>query len=106
MTIAVDFDGTICTNEYPKCGKINRDVVRKLIKLRSRGNKIILWTCRTDRELDEAVEYCRKYGLEFDKVNENLDSVVSSFGGDTRKLVADFYVDDRNLTPVSFLELL
>ena len=106
MTVAVDFDGTICTNEYPNCGKVDRAMVRKLIKLRSKGNKLILWSCRRGRQLEEAVEYCRSYGLEFDKVNENLDEVIESFGEDTRKIVADFYIDDRNLTPSDFLELM
>lgn len=103
LIIAVDFDGTICTNNYPNCGSPNTVLIKKLIRLREAGHKLILWTCRTDNELKVAVDYCKKYGLEFDKINENLDELVQMFEGDTRKVVADIYLDDKAMNPISFI---
>ena len=60
MTIAVDFDGTIVTHEYPKIGKelpFATDTLKLLIK---EGHKLILWSVRENELLDEAVEWCRE----------------------------------------------
>ena len=95
MIIAVDFDGTLCENEYPDIGRPIQPVINWLTESKKRGHKIILWTCRCGWKLDRAVEWCREHGLEFDKVNENLDEVIQQHGGDTRKIYADMYVDDK-----------
>ena len=63
----------------------------------SNGDKLILWTCRIDEMLDNAVRWCRNKGLIFDAVNENLPSVIAEFGTDTRKIFANEYIDDRNV---------
>ncbi|MGQ9847377.1 MAG: BT0820 family HAD-type phosphatase, partial [Bacteroidales bacterium] len=57
---------------------------------------IILWTYRTGKELDEAVEFCRKHGLEFYAVNNNYPEEKPS-DGLPRKINADVYIDDKNL---------
>jgi hypothetical protein len=96
MIIAVDFDGTLCKHEYPDIGEPNTPLIRSLINVRQYGKaKLILWTCRRDKHLQEAVDWCKEQGLEFDAVNENLPEVIASFGGDTRKVVADIYLDDK-----------
>lgn len=33
----------------------------------------------------------------FDAVNENLPEIIAEFGGDTRKIFANEYIDDRNV---------
>mgnify|MGYP001853552783 CR=1 FL=1 len=95
---AVDFDGTLnLSGKYPKLGKPNTGLFEMLTKQRVAGDKVILWTCREGRLLDDAVEYCRKYGLEFDAVNDNIQENKDRWGNNTRKVFADFYIDDRNL---------
>lgn len=94
--IACDFDGTLCANAWPGIGKANEDTIWYLKKHQAEGNKIILWTCRTGELLDEAVEWCKDQGLIFDAINENLPEVIETMGGDTRKIYADEYVDDKN----------
>ena len=69
---AVDFDGTLNTAEYPKLGKPNTELFQFLIKRQQSGDKIILWTCREGKLLQEAVIYCRANGLEFDAINDNM----------------------------------
>ncbi|HCI55825.1 MAG TPA: hypothetical protein PLN06_06660 [Bacteroidales bacterium] len=96
IKIAVDFDGTIVEHAYPDIGKEKLFAFRTLKELEKRGAKIILWTFRTGRELDEAVEFCRQNGIEFYAVNKNypeevLDENVS------RKIDVDIYIDDKNL---------
>ena len=96
IKIAVDFDGTIVEHEYPEIGKEKLFAFQTLKELEKRGASIILWTFRAGKELDEAVEFCRKNGLEFYAVNKNypeevFDETVS------RKINADIYIDDRNI---------
>ncbi|WP_163710570.1 BT0820 family HAD-type phosphatase [Mangrovibacterium lignilyticum] len=96
MIIAVDFDGTIVTHEYPKIGKDIPFAIDSLLMLQEEGIRIILWTVRHGKLLDEAVDYCRKRGLEFYAVNKNYpEEDVNEDAG--RKIVADCYIDDRNL---------
>jgi hypothetical protein len=96
IKIAVDFDGTIVEHDYPKIGKEKLFAFRTLKELEKQGARLILWTFRTGKELDEAVEYCKNNGIEFYAINKNypeevIDETVS------RKIDADIYIDDRNL---------
>ena len=92
---AIDFDGTLCESIFPGVGEPKMALISHLIKRRKQGNKLILWTCRVGERLKEAVDWCRGYGLEFDAVNENLPEIVEYWGGDTRKIFADVYIDDK-----------
>ena len=98
--IAVDFDGTLCENKYPDIGSPNISVIRKLIAEREKGARVILWTCRRGEELARAVYWCANHGIYLDAINENLQSMVDKFGGDTRKIYADEYWDDRAVYPL------
>ncbi len=96
MMIAVDFDGTIVEHKYPAIGKEKIFAFETLKSLQNNGHLLILWTIRTGKELDEAVEYCRKNGVEFYAVNrthpeEEINSDIS------RKVNADLFIDDRNV---------
>lgn len=96
---AVDFDGTICKSMWPELGPANEEVIKYLISRKEQGNKLILWTCRTGKMLEEAVNFCREHGLYFDAVNENIPEVVALYGGDSRKICADIYIDDKSVLP-------
>ena len=106
--IAVDFDGTLIEdNKWPDVnGKPNQHLFNILIHERRRGNKVILWTNRTDiPEKDEyplkaAIEFCKEVGLEFDAVNENLPEIIEAYGSNSRKISADKYIDDKALNPI------
>lgn len=93
--IAVDFDGCLCSNDWPNIGTANVDAIEELKDIQKKGNWLILWTCRKGKALDEAVAWCAKHQLFFDAVNENMPSVVREFGEDTRKIYADEYWDDK-----------
>lgn len=98
--IAVDFDGTLCTDAWPNIGEPNTHLIQYLIDVRSHGTKIILWTCRSDEDLAKAVDWCAERGLIFDAVNENLPEAIECFGSDSRKVYADMYIDDKCSNPV------
>lgn len=94
-TIAIDFDGTIVENAYPGIGRPIPEVV-SFIKRHRRKYVWILWTCRTGSKLEDAVEYLRSIGITMDYVNENTKEHADRFGEDSRKVYADYYIDDRN----------
>ncbi len=94
--IAVDFDGTLCENKWPEIGMPNEELIEYLKKRQANGEKLILWTSRNEEQTKEAVEWCKKYGLIFDAVNDNLPEIVEAFGGNCRKIFANEYIDDRN----------
>ena len=94
--IAVDFDGTLCENKWPEIGEPNKELIAYLKEQKEAGVKLILWTCRVGKILENAVKWSAEQGLIFDAINENLPEIVVSFGTDTRKIFANEYVDDRN----------
>lgn len=95
--IAIDFDGTICTNKYPFIGDPNPDIINRAIFEQKRlGACLVLWTCRTGQLLDDAILACAMWGLEFDYVNETPPFRIAEYhGDDPRKISADEYWDDR-----------
>lgn len=93
--IAIDFDGTLVTDQFPEIGDPNTTLIELAQIWRHLGAKLILWTCRHGRVLDEAIEFCKKQGLEFDAVNMNVVEVQAMYGTDTRKVFADIYLDDK-----------
>lgn len=97
MVIAVDFDGTIVEHEYPEIGQTKLFAFETLKALQKEGHTLILWTYRSGKELDEAVEFCRKNGIEFYAVNKNYPEEEYVEGEVSRKINADIYIDDRNV---------
>lgn len=97
MTIAVDFDGTIVENQYPHIGKLQSGAKDTLQRLHREGHKIIIWTCRSGEQLAEAVNFLLENEIPFDRVNDNLRENIEQYGGNSRKVFADVYIDDRCL---------
>ncbi|MDR1683166.1 MAG: hypothetical protein LBS25_07250 [Candidatus Symbiothrix sp.] len=97
MTIAVDFDGTIVEHAYPKIGKPIPFALEVLKRLqREDHHKLILWTMREGKLLQEAIDYCEKNGLKFYACNKNYPDEEWK-EDDSRKIGADIYIDDRNI---------
>ena len=94
MIIAVDFDGTIVEHRYPDIGREKPFAIETLKKLANEQHRLILWTVRKGKLLQEAVEFCRTRGLDFYAVNRNFPEENEP---EERKLRADLWIDDRNL---------
>jgi hydroxymethylpyrimidine pyrophosphatase-like HAD family hydrolase len=96
LTIAVDFDGTIVENRYPKIGKPILFALETLQKLQEDGHQLILWTYRSGTQLKEAVNFCKSKGITFYCVNQSYPEEVFD-GSISRKIQADLFIDDRNV---------
>lgn len=102
MVIAVDFDGTIVEHRYPAIGRELPFAVSTLKKLIEERHRIILWTVREGKLLEEAVEWCRERGLEFYAVNKDFPEENPEKNMQySRKLKADLFIDDRNIGGLS-----
>jgi hydroxymethylpyrimidine pyrophosphatase-like HAD family hydrolase len=96
LIIAVDFDGTIVESKYPEIGETKIFAFETLKKLEDEGHRLILWTYRSGKRLEAAVDFCKENGITFYAVNnsypeEEFDPAIS------RKINADIFIDDRNV---------
>lgn len=93
MIIALDFDGTTVTHEYPEIG---RDIgaVPVLKELLAKGHQIILYTMRSGEELRQAVEWFAANDISLFGVNENPQQKEWTL---SPKVYAHLYIDDAAL---------
>ena len=98
MTIAVDFDGTIVEHRYPEIGKELPFATQTLKMLIEDRHKLILWSVREGKLLEDAVEWCRQRGVEFYAVNKDFpEEDLNKNQSFSRKLKADLWIADRNV---------
>lgn len=99
MNIAIDFDGTIVEHRYPEIGRERPFAIETLRMLIADRHRLILWTVREGKLLDEAVEWCRKRGVEFYAVNRDYPEENGTENNNhfSRKLKVDMFIDDRNI---------
>ncbi|MBQ2413551.1 MAG: hypothetical protein II315_01350 [Rikenellaceae bacterium] len=90
MIIALDFDGTVVSHEYPHIGE-DIGAVPVLKELVAAGHKLILFTMRSGKLLNDAIAWFERNGIELYAVNENPEqkSWTSSV-----KVHANIYIDD------------
>ena len=95
MVIAIDFDGSVVTHEYPKVGK-DIGAVPVLKALVEAGHKIICFTMRGPgtKEEAEAKAWFEQNGIPLYGFNENPDQASWS---QSRKVYAPLYIDDAAL---------
>ena len=93
LVIAIDFDGTVVTHEYPNIGK-DIGAVPVLKKFIEAGHHIILWTMRSGKELLEAQNWFLENDIELYGVNVNIDQRGWS---NSPKCYAQIYIDDAAL---------
>lgn len=110
MIIAVDFDGTCVTHEFPKVGK-DIGAVPVLKKLVEKGHQIILYTMRSHSNgdggnidkygnsisndtLQDAIDWFKKNGIPLLGVNENP---TQKRWTSSPKIFAHLYIDDAAL---------
>ncbi len=95
--IAIDFDGTIVEDKYPEIGRPMVFAFETMKRLQEKGYRLVLWTYRHGNRLQEAIEFCRKNGIEFYAVNSSFEGEIFEIEGQSRKIHADCFIDDRNL---------
>lgn len=98
MTIAVDFDGTIVEHKYPAIGEELPFATDTLKMLINDHHRLILWSVREGKTLEEAVNWCRERGVEFWAVNRDYPEEVPEKNKNySRKLKVDMFIDDLNI---------
>lgn len=97
MIIAVDFDGTIVEHRYPAIGKERPFATATLRRLAEEGHRLILWSVREGKLLQEAVDWCREHGVTFYAVNRDFEEEDGTGRDFSRKIKADLFIDDRNV---------
>ena len=96
LIIAIDFDGTIVEDAYPKIGKPRIFAFETLKRLQEDGHRLILWTYRSGIRLEESVKFCKDNGIEFYAINKSFPEEKYDYSK-SRKIYADLFIDDRNL---------
>lgn len=93
MEICVDFDGTCVTHEYPNVGRDigAQEVLNLLVE---KGHNIILFTMRSGKELDDAVQWFADnniplYGINKNPTQEQWTTSPKAYG--------QLYIDDAAL---------
>lgn len=94
MIIAVDFDGTCVDHRYPDVGPSLPFAVTVLSELVAEGHQLILWTMRSGRELQDAVDWFRSNGIELYGIQRNPDQDSWT---KSPKAYAQLYIDDAAL---------
>lgn len=93
MYIAIDFDGTCVTHDYPRIGK-DIGAVTVLKRLVESGHKLILNTMRSGNELQDAIDWFNENGIELYGANENP---AQKRWTQSPKVYAHLYIDDAAL---------
>lgn len=93
LIVAVDFDGTCVTHEFPDIGREigAPKVLRKIVEA---GGQLILWTMRSGEYLDAAVNWFKQHDIPLYGIQRNptQDKWTSS-----PKCYAQLYIDDAAL---------
>ena len=91
--IAVDFDGTCVTHEYPRVGN-DIGAIPVLKKLIDVGHQLILFSMRSDKEQQDAVDWFAKNNIPLYGININPDQLSWT---KSNKAYAQLYIDDAAL---------
>lgn len=94
--VALDFDDTIANSNYPSIDSLKSFAKESIQKLYDNGCYIIIWTCRHGDLLTRAINFLIENEIPFDRVNDNEPSLCEIYNNNTRKVSADFYVDDKD----------
>ena len=93
LKILIDFDSTCVTHEYPRVGKnIGAEPVLK--ELVAKGHKLILFTMRSGKTLDDAVEWFKKHEIPLYGIQTNPSQ---SSWTTSPKAHGDLIIDDTGL---------
>lgn len=93
LIIAVDFDGTCVTHDYPTIGK-DIGAVPILRRLTEAGHRLVLWTMRSEISLNKAKDWFSDNDIPLWAAQynpEQLDWTTSP------KCFANLYIDDAAL---------
>jgi len=103
MIIGVDFDGVIIPADWwpknlapyqPPPLEYCRGSMLRIINA---GHTITCITSRWGKDLTDAMKYAKQHNLPIDRWNRNPLWLIEKYGGESRKVYADVYLDDHNV---------
>jgi hydroxymethylpyrimidine pyrophosphatase-like HAD family hydrolase len=94
--VAIDFDGTIVEDAWPTIGKLKPGALDVIKRLRDNGDDIVIWTCRKEKDLSDAIKFLDQNDIPYNAVNENVESIKLDFSP-FPKIYYDVLIDDKNL---------
>lgn len=97
LTLAIDFDGCIVKEKYPKIGKLRKDAKKIVNTLYDDGHYIIIWTCRTGKHLLEAELFLIKNKIRYHKINQHHPQDLLLYKDFGPKIGASYYIDDKGI---------
>lgn len=91
--IGIDFDGTCVTHDFPHVGK-DIGAIPVLKRMVERGNNLVLWTMRSGKFLNDAIEWFDKndiplWGIQTNPLQHTWTSSPKAYCG--------IYIDDAAL---------
>lgn len=92
--VAIDFDGTCVIDKWPEIGPEVPGCVRVLKRLTDIGHKLVLWTVRHGKDLDDAVQWFKDRDIPLAGINDyaNPDDRLTP----SPKIYYDILIDDRS----------
>lgn len=91
MIIAIDFDGTMCEDNYPYTPTdLWPDVIEWIKEGVERGNTVNVYTCRSGNDLIPVRQLLERYGLDL-----TINDLKAPWGEEIQKMFAHFYIDNR-----------
>ena len=96
LLLSVDFDDTIARTDYPTILGEIPFAIESLKQLHAEGHRIQIWTCRHGQALEDAREWLDARQVPYERINENCPLLIDKYG-ETRKMSADCYIDDKML---------
>lgn len=98
VDIVIDFDGTVVTHDFPEVG-VDIGAVEVLKRITDSGHKLILFTMRSEKYLDEAVEWFELNGIPLYGINKHP---LQHTWTKSPKAQGVINIDDRDLfTPLT-----
>jgi len=102
LVLAIDFDGTIVSHNYPEMGELFTHAKECINELYDSGKYyIIIWSCRTNQNEADMIKFLNENGIRYHSINENCPEFIAKCElvkcGLPRKLYYDILVDDRSL---------
>lgn len=94
MTFAIDFDQTIAITDWPDIIRDVPNAFKVLKRIKESKHKVILLTMRSDKYLQEAIDFAKEHDFTFDYINDNPTQKRWS---NSPKVYADYYIDDKNI---------
>lgn len=97
IVLAIDFDETMAEPAYPHIGAPKPNLSFCFKALKEKNYYIIIWTCREGLDVEKIKEWCIRHNILYDQINEHHPTLIKHYKNNTRKIMADVYIDDKCL---------